>query len=322
MRVDSDGSLWAVNPETGFFGVAPGTNSKTNPNMVETIKSNTIYTNVLLKPDNTVWWEGADGEIPNQGIDWKGNPWKPNMKDREGNIIKGAHANARFTAPIVNCPSASFRLDQHHGVPISAIIFGGRRQHVAPLVYQSFNWQHGVFVGATMGSELTAAQVGKIGQVRRDPMAMLPFCGYNMADYFKHWLNMGKLMVKPPKIFHVNWFKKDEHGKFLWPGFCENLRILEWILDRCNNKVNAMETPIGYLPYPFDIDMTGLSLSPGALEKLLKVEKSEWLEELKGVNKFFGDFNKDLPKELWDEYEGLIERLKKYGKCCLVKNRI
>jgi phosphoenolpyruvate carboxykinase (GTP) len=314
MRVDSDGSLWAINPETGFFGVAPGTNSKANPNMVETIKSNTIYTNVLLKPDNTVWWEGADGEVPGQGIDWKGNPWKPGMKDAQGNLIKGAHANSRFTAPIANCPSASFRLDQHHGVPISAIIFGGRREHVAPLVYQSFNWQHGVFVGATMGSELTAAQVGKIGQVRRDPMAMLPFCGYNMADYFRHWLNMGKLMANPPKIFHVNWFKADEHGRFLWPGFCENLRVLEWILDRCNNKVNAMETPIGYLPYPFNIDMTGLNLAPGALEKLLKVEKGEWLEELRGVNKFFGDFKKDLPKELWDEYKALIERLKKYGK--------
>jgi len=314
MRVDSDGSLWAVNPETGFFGVAPGTNSKANPNMVETIKSSTIYTNVLLKPDNTVWWEGADGEAPAQGIDWKGNPWKPNMKDAQGQIIKGAHANARFTAPIANCPSASFRLDQHHGVPISAIIFGGRRQHVAPLVYQSFNWQHGVFVGATMGSELTAAQVGKIGQVRRDPMAMFPFCGYNMADYFRHWLNMGKLMAKPPKIFHVNWFKTDEHGRFIWPGFCENLRILEWVLDRCNNKVNAMETPIGYLPYAFDIDMTGLNLSKGALEKLLKVEKSEWLEELKGVHKFFGNFKNDLPGELWSEYEALLERLRRYGK--------
>ena len=314
MRVDSDGSLWAINPETGFFGVAPGTNSKSNPNMVETIKKDTIYTNVLLKPDNTVWWEGADGEVPSQGIDWKGNSWKPNTKDAQGNIIKGAHANSRFTAPITNCPSASFRLEQHHGVPISAIIFGGRRQHVAPLVYQSFNWQHGVFVGATMGSELTAAQVGKLGQVRRDPMAMLPFCGYNMADYFKHWLNMGKLMARPPKIFHVNWFKTDEHGKLLWPGFCDNLRVLEWILDRCNNKVNAMETPIGYLPYSFDIDMTGLALSDKALEKLLKVEKAEWLDELKGVNKFFGDFKSDLPKELWDEYRLLLERLKKYGK--------
>lgn len=311
MRVDSDGSLWAVNPETGFFGVAPGTNSKSNLNMVKTINRNTIYTNVLLKPDNTVWWEGADGEVPVQGIDWKGNPWRPGLRDAEGHLVNGAHPNARFTTPITNCPSASFRLEQHHGVPISAIIFGGRRQHVAPLVYESFNWQHGVFVGATMGSELTAAQVGKLGQVRRDPMAMLPFCGYNMAEYFRHWLNMGKLMAKPPKIFHVNWFRMDERQKFLWPGFSENLRVLEWILDRCNNKVNALRTPIGYLPYPFNIDLTGLELAPGVLEKLLKIDKVEWLEELKGINKFFGDFKKDLPTELWQEYEALVERLKK-----------
>ncbi|MFA6358073.1 MAG: phosphoenolpyruvate carboxykinase (GTP) [Candidatus Omnitrophota bacterium] len=314
MRVDSDGSLWAINPEIGFFGVAPGTNSKANPNMVETVKKNTIYTNVLLKPDNTVWWEGADGEVPGCGIDWKGNSWKSNMLDAEGKVVKGAHPNSRFTTPIVNCPSASFRLEQHHGVPISAIVFGGRRAHVAPLVYESFNWQHGVFVGSTMGSELTAAQVGKLGQVRRDPMAMLPFCGYNMAEYFKHWLSMGKLMVKPPKIFHVNWFRTDKDGKFLWPGFCENLRILEWILDRCNNKVNAMQTPIGYLPYPFDIDMTGIKLSDKAMDTLLKVDKDEWLEELKGISKFLGDFKKDLPKELWDEYNALLEKLKKYGR--------
>jgi phosphoenolpyruvate carboxykinase (GTP) len=313
MRVDSDGSLWAINPETGFFGVAPGTNSKTNPNMVETIKKGTIYTNVLLKQDNTVWWEGCDGEVPSQGIDWKGNPWKPNSKDADGNVIKGAHPNARFTAPIANCPSASFRLDQHHGVPISAIVFGGRRQHVAPLVYQSFDWRHGVFVGATMGSELTAAQVGKIGQVRRDPMAMLPFCGYNMADYFQHWLNMGKLMAKPPKIFHVNWFRTDENGKFLWPGFCENLRVLEWILDRCNDRVNAMETPIGYVPYAFDIDMTGLDVPGRSMDKLLKIQRNEWLEEMKGVKKFFEEFKSDLPQELWDEYETLLARLKKYN---------
>jgi phosphoenolpyruvate carboxykinase (GTP) len=311
MRVDSDGSLWAINPETGYFGVAPGTNSKANLNMVKTIKKNTIYTNVLLKPDNTVWWEGADGDVPAQGIDWKGNPWKPGTLDAQGQPVKGAHPNARFTTPIVNCPSASFRLEQHHGVPISAIVFGGRRQHVAPLVYESFNWQHGVFVGATMGSELTAAQVGKLGQVRRDPMAMLPFCGYNMAEYFRHWLSMGKLMAKPPKIFHVNWFRMDEHGKFLWPGFSENLRILEWVLDRCNNKVNAMRTPIGYLPYPFNIDMTGLDLAPGVLERLLKVDRQEWLEELKGIGKFFGDFKKDLPLELWREHDALLERLKK-----------
>jgi len=310
MRIDSDGSLWAVNPETGFFGVAVGTNSQSNPNMVETIKKNTIYTNVLLKPDGTVWWEGADGEVPSDGIDWQGRPWKPGMLDSQGKPILGAHPNSRFTTPISNCSSASFRLDQHHGVPISAIIFGGRRTHLAPLVYESFNWQHGVFVGATMASELTAAQVGKLGQVRRDPMAMLPFCGYNMADYFRHWLEMGKRMNKHPRIFHVNWFRGDEFGKFLWPGFGENLRVLEWILDRCNNKVEAVKTPIGYVPRASDIDMTGLDLPAGTLEKLLDIDTKEWLEELKGIKKFFQQFKKDLPQDLWQEYEALTSRLK------------
>jgi len=310
MRVDSDGSLWAINPETGFFGVAPSTNSQTNPNMVETIKKNTIYTNVLLKPDNTVWWEGADADVPAEGIDWQGRAWKPGLVDASGKKILGAHPNSRFTAPIANCPSASFRLEQHHGVPISAIIFGARRQRLAPLVYEAFNWQHGVFMGATMGSELTAAQVGKIGEVRRDPMAMIPFCGYNMADYFRHWLDMGKKMTKRPKIFCVNWFRFDEHGKFLWPGFKENLRVLEWILDRCNNKVATQETPIGYVPYPADIDMTGLDLPHRALERLFAVDNAEWLEELKGVKKFFKQFKQDLPQELWLEYEALTRRLK------------
>jgi phosphoenolpyruvate carboxykinase (GTP) len=310
MRIDSDGAVWAINPETGFFGVAPGTNSQSNPNMVESIKKNTIYTNVLLKPDGTVWWEGADGNIPDQGIDWQGRPWKPGLTDSHGKPVLGAHPNSRFTAPIVNCPSASFRLEQHHGVPISAIIFGGRRQHLAPLVYEAFNWQHGVFIGAAMASERTAAQVGKLGEVRRDPMAMLPFCGYNMADYFSHWLEMGKRMSKPPKVFHVNWFRSDENGRLLWPGFGENLRVLEWILDRCNDKVEAIKTPIGYIPRQSEIDMTGLQLSDGALEKLLAVHKEDWLEELKGIKKFFRQFKKDLPAELWQEYEALSSRLK------------
>jgi len=310
MRVDSDGALWAINPESGFFGVAPGTNSKTNPNMVETIKRGTIFTNVLLKPDKTVWWEGADGEVPANGIDWQGRSWKPGLKDASGNPVLGAHPNSRFTVPIMNCPSASFRLEQHHGVPISAIVFGGRRQHLAPLVYETFNWQHGVFAGSTMASERTAAQVGDLGEVRRDPMAMLPFCGYNMAYYFRHWLDMGKRMNKAPKIFHVNWFRTDDKGKFLWPGFTENLRVLEWILDRCNNRVEAFKTPIGYVPYPADIDMTGLNLSEGALEKLLEVRKAEWITELKGIKKFFLQFKKDLPVELWQEYEALNTRLK------------
>ncbi|OGX46085.1 MAG: phosphoenolpyruvate carboxykinase [Omnitrophica WOR_2 bacterium RIFOXYA2_FULL_45_12] len=309
MRVDSDGALWAINPESGFFGVAPGTNSKTNPNMVRTIQKNTIYTNVLLRPDRTVWWEGADGEVPESGIDWQGRLWNPGMKDELGNVIKGAHPNSRFTTPIVNCPSASFRIEQHHGVPISAIVFGGRRAHLAPLVYEAFNWQHGVFVGAAMASETTAAQAGKVGQVRRDPMAMLPFCGHNMAEYFGHWLNMGKKMSKPPRIFHVNWFRTADRGEFLWPGYGENLRVLEWILDRCNNKAEAIKTPIGYLPRSKDIDMTGLKLSENALEQLLMIDNREWLKELDLIKEFFSQFKKDLPQELWQEYEALRERL-------------
>ncbi|MBU1124573.1 MAG: phosphoenolpyruvate carboxykinase (GTP) [Candidatus Omnitrophica bacterium] len=310
MRVDSDGQLWAVNPETGFFGVAPGTNSHTNPTMVETVKKNTIFTNVVLKTDGTVWWEGSDGEVPREGIDWQGRPWKPGQLNSEGKAIAGAHPNSRFTTPISNCPSVSYRIDQPHGVPISAIIFGARRQHLAPLVYEAFNWQHGVFVGATMASERTAAQVGKLGEVRRDPMAMLPFCGYNMADYFRHWFAMGTRMAKVPKIFHVNWFRTDAEGKFLWPGYCDNLRVLEWILDRCNSKVYAVKTPIGYVPHPADIDKKGLEMSEGALEKLCEVNNQDWIEELKGVKKFFQQFKKDLPKELWEEYEALASRLK------------
>jgi len=310
MRVDSDGALWAINPETGFFGVAPGTNSKTNPNMVMTIKKDTIYTNVLLKNDGTVWWEGADGAVPVEGVDWQGRLWRPDMLDAHGKPVAGAHPNSRFTTPIINCPSASFRLEQHHGVPISAVIFGGRRQYLAPLVYEAFNWQHGVFMGATMASERTAAQVGVLGEVRRDPMAMLPFCGYNMGYYFKHWLDMGKRMRKFPKIFHVNWFRTDKHGKFLWPGFTENLRVLEWILDRCENKVGADQTPIGYVPRASDIDLTGIRLQEEALNKLLEVRKEDWLEEQKSVKKFFQQFKKDLPEQMWQEYQALQKRLK------------
>ncbi|MDD5259986.1 MAG: phosphoenolpyruvate carboxykinase (GTP) [bacterium] len=309
MRVDTDGALWAVNPESGFFGVAPGTNSKTNPNMMEAIKKNTIYTNVLLKMDGTVWWEEGDGPVPAEGIDWMGRPWKPGMKDEKGNIIKGAHANSRFTVPAKQCPSISYRLEHHHGVPISAIVFGGRRAHLAPLVYESFNWQHGVYVGATMASERTAAQFGKQGEVRRDPMAMFPFCGYNMADYFGHWLKMGEKIEKKPKIFHVNWFRVDEEGKFLWPGYGENLRVLEWILSRCRGEVEAQKTPIGYVPRPQDIDLNGLNLTNKIMEKLVAVNKNEWLEELKGHQQFFEQFGERMPKAIWDEYEALKQRL-------------
>ncbi len=309
MRVDTDGALWAVNPESGFFGVAPGTNSKSNPNMMEAIKRNSIYTNVILNMDGTVWWEDGDGPVPENGIDWMGRPWKPGMKDEKGNVIKGAHPNSRITVPAMQCPSISYRLEHHHGVPISAIVFGGRRAHLAPLVYESFSWQHGVYVGATMASERTAAQFGKQGEVRRDPMAMFPFCGYNMADYFSHWLNMGKKIEKKPKIFNVNWFRVDEEGKFLWPGYGENLRVLEWILSRCRGEVEAHKTPIGYVPRPQDIDLNGLKLSDKTMEKLVAVDKNEWLEELKGHKEFFEQFGDRLPKAIWDEYAALKQRL-------------
>ena len=311
MRVDTDGSLWAINPETGFFGVVPGTNSKTNPNAVATIKKNTIFTNVLLKKDRTVWWEGADGRVPKVGTDWTGKPWKPGQVDEGGNPIRGAHPNSRFTAPISQCPSITNRIEHHHGVPISAIIFGGRRATTAPLVYEATTWQHGVFIGATMASERTAAQYGKQGEVRRDPMAMLPFCGYNMADYFRHWLKMGKLMTRPPKIFHVNWFKTDENGNFLWPGYGENLRVLEWIIGRCRSKVDAVQTPIGYIPSMKDLDMTGLKFPKNALKKLFEIKKQEWLAEVEGQRKFFAIFGKNFPKELMQEHHALEKRIKK-----------
>jgi len=308
MRSDSDGKLWAINPEWGFFGVAPGTNSKTNLNAMKTIEKNTIFTNVLLKPDNTVWWEDGDIPAPKKGIDWRGSSWRPGMVDDEGNPLKGAHPNSRFTVPAMQCPSISYRLEQHHGVPISAIIFGGRRAHLAPLVYESFSWQHGVYVGATMASERTAAQYGKQGEVRRDPMAMLPFCGYDMAKYFKHWIDMEKKLSSPPKIFHVNWFRQDKMGKFLWPGYGENLRVLEWILKRCNNDVKARKTPIGYVPYLKDIDRTGIQFSQDKLKDLFTIDSKEWLQEVKDHKKFFTQFGNNLPVEIRKEHLALKKR--------------
>ncbi len=304
LRIGKDGRLWAVNPEAGFFGVAPGTSTKTNPNALKTTMKDTIFTNVLLNTeDNTVWWEGLDGEPPKKGIDWKGNPWTPESG------VKGAHPNSRFTAPAKQCPCISSEFEAPEGVPISAIVFGGRRAKTAPLVYEAFDWQHGVFVGATMASETTAAAAGAVGVVRRDPMAMIPFCGYNMADYFEHWLEMGKKIPNPPKIFHVNWFRLDENGKFMWPGFGDNLRVLNWILDRCEGKAEAKETAIGYLPEAKDINIEGLDISAETLEKLLSVDKSVWKEEVEGQKEFFAKFGDRLPKEIKDEIAKLEARL-------------
>lgn len=301
LRIGEDGRLWAINPESGFFGVAPGTSSKTNPNALATTMSNTIFTNVALRDDGTVWWEGMDGEPPEHAIDWKGNDWTPDKKE------KAAHPNSRFTAPAKQCPCISPEFESPQGVPISAIVFGGRRAKVAPLVFQSFDWQHGVFVGATMASETTAAATGKVGVVRRDPMAMIPFCGYNMGDYFAHWLEMGKRIPNPPKIFHVNWFRLDENGNFMWPGFGDNLRVLNWIIDRCEGKVDAKESAIGYLPK--EIDTQGLDIDPAVMEELLSIDKEAWKEELKSQRGFFSQFGEKLPKQILDELDKLEARL-------------
>jgi phosphoenolpyruvate carboxykinase (GTP) len=274
-----------------------------------TINRDTIYTNVALKPDGTVWWEGHDDPPPAEALDWQGRPWKPGLKDKDGNAVLAAHPNSRFTAPFTNCPTHSFRYNQHHGVAIDAIIFGGRRAALAPLVYEALDWKHGVYLGASMASERTAAQFGALGEVRRDPMAMLPFCGYNMADYFGHWLDMGERIKFQPKIFHVNWFRTDENGKFLWPGFGENLRIVEWILARCRGEVPAVETPIGHVPDPKDIDMTGLTMPDGAMQKLLAITRKDWLAEVDSVGQFFDGFGTRLPDEIWRQHELLRGRL-------------
>lgn len=303
LRIGSDGRLWAVNPEAGFFGVAPGTSSKTNYNALATTRKNTIFTNVLLREDNTVWWEGLDGETPDRGIDWKGNPWTPESG------IPGANANSRFTAPASQCPCISKDFENPKGVPISAIVFGGRRAKAAPLVFESHDWEHGVFVGATMASETTAAASGAVGVVRRDPMAMTPFCGYNIGDYFRHWLDMGKKIPNPPKIFHVNWFRLDDNGKFMWPGFGENIRVLNWIAERCDGVGEVKDSPIGYLP--LEIDTNGLDIKPEVMDYLINVDNDVWADELEDIAAFFEKVGGRLPGELQTQFESLKARLSK-----------
>jgi phosphoenolpyruvate carboxykinase (GTP) len=303
LRYGPDGRLWAINPESGFFGVVPGTSHKTNPNAMEMIRRNSIFTNVALQPDGSPWWEGMDGDPPAEALDWQGRTWRP------GEGSKAAHPNSRFTTPARQCPSISPRWEDPQGVPISAILFGGRRARVPPLVYESRSWQHGVFIGATMGSETTAAATGKVGVVRRDPMAMLPFCGYHMADYFRHWLAMGARSPKAPKIFAVNWFRTDEDGRFLWPGFGENIRVLRWVLDRCEGRGAAVETPIGYVPTPDAIDTEGLELAPGTMEKLLRVDPEAWRAEIQLSREFFEKLGPRVPEALWAEHARLAGRL-------------
>ena len=306
LRIGKDGRLWAVNPENGFFGVAPGTNAKSNPNALAATMKNTIFTNVAHNlDDNTVWWEGLDKNPPENAIDWKGNPWSGSTAAE-----KAAHPNSRFTAPAKNCPCVSPKFDDPEGVPISAMIFGGRRAKTAPLVYQSRDWKHGVFVGSTMASETTAAAAGAVGVVRRDPMAMLPFCGYHMADYFQHWLDMGeKLGDKAPKIFNVNWFRTDENGKFVWPGFGDNMRVLMWILGRCDGEAEAVETAIGYEPRPEDINIEELDITEETVADLLSVDKELWKAEAEGIREFYKKFGEKLPKELMAELEKLEKNL-------------
>ncbi len=310
LRVGDDGRLWAVNPENGFFGVAPGTNDKSNPNALATTMKNTIFTNVVHNLDNnTVWWEGLDKNPPTNAIDWKGNKWDCTKYDKNDKSTCGAHPNSRFTASAANCPCLSSEFDNPAGVPISAIIFGGRRAKTAPLVYQARNWQHGVFVGSIMASETTAAATGAVGVVRRDPMAMRPFTGYDMGDYFGHWLAMGKKISNPPMIFNVNWFRTDDEGHFIWPGFGDNMRVVMWILARCAGAVDAVETPIGFVPKAEDIDITDLDINVDTVRELLNVDVDLWKEEVAGIDEFYKQIGDRVPQELYDELAALKARL-------------
>ncbi len=311
MKIGADGRLYAINPENGFFGVAPGTNEKSNFNALQSTMSNTIFTNVAHDlNDNTVWWEGLNKNLPTNAIDWKGEPWDASKFDKADKSTCAAHPNSRFTAPAANCPCISDEFDKGEGVPISAIVFGGRRAKLAPLVYQSKDWVNGVFIGSAMASETTAAATGAVGVVRRDPMAMRPFCGYHMGDYFAHWLEMGvKLGDKAPKIFNVNWFRTDDDGNFLWPGFGDNMRVLNWIIDRCEGKADAVETEIGYLPRPEDIDLTDLDMDMDTLKSILTVDKEAWIKEAEEITEHYKMFGDRLPKELADQLAALKERL-------------
>ena len=313
LRVGEDGRLWAVNPENGFFGVAPGTNLNSNPNALYTTMKDTIFTNVVHNTaDNTVWWEGLDKNPPAEAIDWRGNAWDFHKYNKADKSTCGAHPNSRFTAKAINCPCLSKEFNNPAGVPVSAIVFGGRRAKTAPLVYQSTSWQNGAFVGSIMASETTAAAAGAVGVVRRDPMAMRPFVGYDMGDYFAHWLAMGKKIPNAPKIFHVNWFRTDDEGNFIWPGFGDNMRVLMWILDRCEGKVDAVETPIGFVPKAEDICIEGLSdVTIDTIKELLSVDKASWLEDVQNIKDFYAQVGARVPAELYDELAALEARLSK-----------
>ena len=300
----ADGQLRAINPEAGFFGVAPGTNSKTNPNMMATIGKNSLFTNVALTPRGTPYWEGMDGGPPPEALDWQGRPWTP------ASGTKAAHPNSRFTTPAHQCPSMSPEWESPGGVPISALVFGGRRATLMPLVFQAFNWQHGVFLGATMASETTAAATSAVGVVRQDPMAMLPFCGYNMGDHFGHWLRMGTRVATPPQIFRVNWFRQGRDGSYLWPGFGENLRVLRWMVARVHGEVGAADTPIGRVPHVADLDLTGIDVSRATLEELLAVDRQGWLEAAAAQGTFLEQFGDRLPREIREEQATLVKRLR------------
>jgi phosphoenolpyruvate carboxykinase (GTP) len=303
LRPGSDGRLWAVNPEAGFFGVVPGTSRKTNPTAFDMIQHDTIFTNVALRPDGTPWWEGHDDPAPPHAVDWQGRQWTPSSTE------KAAHPNSRFTTPATNCASLSPEFDNPEGVPIDAIVFGARRQRRIPLVYQARHWRHGVFLGATLSSETTAAATGKVGVLRRDPMAMWPFCGYNMGDYFRHWLEMGASLANPPKIFRVNWFRTGEAGRFLWPGFGDNLRVLKWILDRSAGRGTAVDTVIGEVPTTDSIDRTGLNLSDADMAELLKVDPAEWVEAAAGQEELIRMFGDRMPPEIVAEHDELAHRI-------------